>query len=410
MMHDVLLNQIILEKTAVGTKVAYYFDAPAEFRRFLKEDCLFVEYPADISGCPDAVLAIPFVGIMSTVTMILHTGISVPSCDRTFIDSLRSMEGIFQSLYRSKEICISVKAAEMPYNTYTPSGKPSVFFTGGVDATSAFVAMAEKRPQLINIQGGDVRLDDDASHAALETYFSEFARAAGTSFCFIRTNAREMFEEDALGGVCEKILGHRNNHGWWASIAHILSMTSAIAPWMWVNRISDHYIGSSYDAKLKTFDANNEKLIEALRYCSCTFHTVDNHIERNEKVRKIIEYSNATGTNVQLKVCWNRTAGCNCSACEKCYRTMMNVMINRADPNRFGFNVDRNTLAQMREFLSSRTVSAAFWNAIQHSFREDAAFWRGTELAWMLDIKINSLRAYTNRAKQIIGRKLGFHI
>ena len=41
---------------------------------------------------------------------------------------------------------------------------------------------------------------------------------------------------------------------------------------------------------------------------------------------------------------------------------------------------------------------------------EDVAFWRGTELAWMLDIKINSLRAYTNRAKQIIGRKLGFHI
>lgn len=406
-MEEIILNKIELEKTTFGTKAIYKFDAPAKFKKFLRNDePLFVEYPTDLLECPIGVLTIPFAGIISTVAMILQCSIYVPALDRTFFESLPEIEAVYRKIYHCSQIEIKVNAGELEEFTYPSSGTVSQFFTGGVDATSAFVAISERKPQLINIWGGDIWISDEDSHASLEAYLDRFSTDNGVSYYFIKTNAREIFKEDELGLECEKILGHRYNHGWWASIAHILSMTSSIAPWMWLNRIAEHHIGSSYDVKKQTFDANNEQLVNAIKYCSCRFHLVDNDVERNAKVKKIVDYCKARDTSVQLKVCWQRVAGCNCSACEKCYRTIMNLIVNHADPNQYGFEVDENTIKEIRSFLRTRTVNAAFWKDIQQAFKKDAKYWRHSELAWMLKIKINSIYAYLNRIVQLICKRI----
>lgn len=407
-MKQISLTKVDVEKTQTGTKVIYYFDAPDEFKSFLRADVpLFAEYPEDLSGCPEGVLAIPFVGIMATASMILSCGIKVSVLDLSFFESLQEVEGVFRKLYRTSGIEISVSAEKLQENTYSSGAAPSVFFTGGVDATSAFISVADQKPHLVNIWGGDIWIEDNASHMALENYLDMFSRENHVDYCFIKTNAREMFEEDKLGLECEKVLGHKNNHGWWASIAHILSMTSACAPWIWINRITSHYIGSSYDGKNDTFDSNNEQLVDAIKFCSCRFHLVDSDIDRNAKVKKIIDYCKANGTSVQLKVCWWRVTGENCCACEKCYRTIMNIIANHADPNQYGFCVNRDTLQQIKTFLSTHTVSAAFWEPIQQTFKEDAGTWIDTELAWILTIKINSVRAKLNRLSQLVRRLIG---
>lgn len=400
-MEALTLNKISLQKTSLGTKVRYDYDAPELLKTYIKGSPLFAEYPGDLSGVPEAVLAVPFVGIMLTVTMLLKIGIRVPVLDKAFHDSTKQIGEVFSRMYPKADLYVSVQADRTEECSYEPSGKVSLFFTGGVDATSALAELAEQKPVLVNIWGGDLRLTDDASHVELEAYLNQLTTHIGTDYCFIKTNARETFKENELGELCEKLLGHSFNHGWWASVAHILSMTAAIAPFAWQQRIGTHFIGSSYDGKTKTFDSNNEEMIAAIRYGSCIFRMVDGSLGRNEKVGKIIRYRERTGAPLQLKVCWQRTAGVNCSACEKCYRTIMNILANRGNPNDYGFVVDANTLVTIRTFLRTNTVSTAFWNPIQEAFRAEGDFWNTVpEMSWILKARINSPAVYLRKLKR----------
>ena len=246
-----------------------------------------------------------------------------------------------------------------------------------------------------------MRLTDDASHAELETYLNELTSHIGMDYCFIKTNAREMFDENALGYLCERLLGHQRNHGWWASIAHVLSMSATVAPWLWLNRISTHYIGSSYDGQIKTLDANNDDIVNAIKVCSCQLSMADSTMDRNAKIKKIIQYRQKTNAQIQLKVCWRRVAGKNCSACEKCYRTIMSIISNHANPNDYGFCVNTKVLHEIKKFLKANTVNVGFWKTIQQSFVEEKDYWETIpEVSWILKIRLNSLSVYAHKMRR----------
>lgn len=411
-MEQVVLNKINVKQTQMGTLVQYDYDVPAAFQKYVRNDksfdnMLFVEFPEDVTQIPPAVLAIPFVGIMLTVTMLLNVGIQVPELDSRFFSSVVDIDRCFRKMYPKAQIKAIVTADRIVDCSYTPLDKKSLFFTGGVDATSALVELVDASPLLVNIWGGDLWITDDSSHESLKLYLDQLAESLNLKYYFIKTNARAMFNEDKLGYLCDPLLGHKNNHGWWASIAHILSMTTTIAPWAWKNRIATHYIGSSYDGQTKTFDSNNEELICAIRYCSCNFAMVDRLIGRNEKVKKIVRFRQENGTPISLKVCWQRTAGKNCCACEKCYRTIMNLIVNHANPNEYGFVVTSKTLYEMRKFLKVNTVSTAFGKPIHQAFLKERDFWKTVpEMSWFLCCRLNSPAVYASKVKNKLANRI----
>ena len=239
---------------------------------------LFLEVPYDISSVPVSILAIPFVGAFATISMLIdECEIYVKSLDQTFADSIISIQNVYRKMYSKTNLTLNVYCEEKVQNQYDENMKYSLFFTSGVDASSALVEVVHMKPLLVNIWGGDLWITDDASHENLKTYLDNLTNFLGLKYCFVKTNARAIFEEEKLGWMCEKKLGHKYNHGWWASIAHILLMTTAIAPVMYVKNIGVHYIGSSYEAGSDTYDGNNADLIHAIKFASGTFEIVDNN-------------------------------------------------------------------------------------------------------------------------------------
>ena len=83
-MKKLVLNQIKLEPTKVGTRILYDYSAPKSLLEYIKGEPLFIEFPGDVSNVPQAILAIPFVGIMLTVAMLLDVEIHVPELDNVF--------------------------------------------------------------------------------------------------------------------------------------------------------------------------------------------------------------------------------------------------------------------------------------------------------------------------------------
>ena len=395
-MDCICLKQIFVTPSEVGSRIDYDYSAPKQLNRYIKKDYLrrseglYVEISGDASQIPEAILAIPFVGVMLTASMLLDIDIHVPVVDCAFYENIKMMKKVYKEMFPASHFNFNVTADIVQDISYVAYRK-ATFFTGGVDATSALLENIDQKPILLNIWGGDVRLTDSSSHQQLEKYFQKLSRDLDLEYAFVKTDAREMWIEMDLDMLLHSHMDSKRNHDWWASIAHILSMTTSIAPYAFLQGIETCYVGSSYLDGTSIFDSNNDKLISTIRFGSTHFESVDGQIDRLEKTKKIIDFCDTTGFDFQLKVCWNRVAGENCSNCEKCYRTIMGIVVNGGDPNQYGFKVTSETYHKIRELLKNNKVNEAFWTPIVDSFKRTKDRWENNpDLAWVEHAKVNS--------------------
>ncbi|OWV14374.1 hypothetical protein [Fibrobacter sp. UWB5] len=381
-----------------GNRCEYVFEYPDEMSRYIADgsQTLFVELPAqyNLKDVPEALLAVPFVGGMMCVTMLLGYGIKVPELDKTFFESVPHIKNAFHKMFPYAKFCFDVDVEKIVDCCYETQNVPSVFFSGGLDATSALIEHIEENPLMINIYGGDLLLTDTDSHVALDQYFRRLTGQIGNEYAFVKSNCRRFFNERKIEiDYLDNILKPEENHGWWASIAHILSMSSVIAPIEYLTKTAINYIGSGYSSKSKGFDANNINMVNAIKFASCRFSLVDDSLERDDKVTKVIKYCTANKLNVEIKVCWFAKASENCSHCEKCYRTILEILSNHANPNDYGFRMDAQGYKEMHKFAKYNMVNTAFWGASQKAFLADKDYWaKKKEISWILDFDFNNPR------------------
>lgn len=103
-------------------------------------------------------MVVPFLGCMLSVAMLLRLKIEVPEIDKTFMESLPRIQDAYKRMYPYANFKLEVTAHKVVRcpNYYSPPQytRTSLFFTGGVDATSALIEKIEDKPLLINIWGG----------------------------------------------------------------------------------------------------------------------------------------------------------------------------------------------------------------------------------------------------------------
>lgn len=284
----------------------------------------------------------------------------------------------------------------------------SLFFTGGLDATSGLVELLSSYPCkdliLINIWG-DVSTSDQLAYDSLVAYLEYLKQTLGVGYEFICSNCRELYNERAISKLTALKIHPWHNHGWWASIAHILSMSSLIAPLAYLRGINYHYISSSYEASSKTFDANNEMMVNAIKFCNCELKSLDKDLDRTKKAKKIVEYCEQNNVRFKLKVCWHQHGGENCSRCEKCYRTILDIIINKDNPNLYGFSVTKDTFADMRFFLLNNYVDVGHWRPILNEFKKHESYWKmQSQISWILNFKFNRPKAIWNKGMQVLSK------
>lgn len=344
---------------------------------------------------------------MLTISMLIGCGIKVDYLDKNFYESIHKMELVYRKMFPYLNLTFCVEVKEIVKCNYKKSENKTLFFTGGLDATSALASVYEKNITLVNIWGGDIGLEDYDTHGELESYLKEISGNLGIKYTFIKSNCREMYNERVISKLTAIKLAPKDNHGWWASIAHVLAMVSLLAPYAYAKQIGVNMLASSYPKDSKVFDANNQLLLDAIKFCSCEMLSVDGNLDRTEKAQNVIEFSQTMNIPIKLKVCWFRHAGENCSACEKCYRTILDILVSGGDPNQYGFNVDSNTYQCMKEYLSRTYINKIFWLEIQTKFLENRSKWESNRnVAWILDMKFNRPIAIYNKVVSVIQKFL----
>ena len=96
----------------------------------------------------------------------------------------------------------------------------------------------------------------------------------------------------------------------------------------------------------------SEKIRDKFPYDCVSVPSIDNHLrfggcrtihdgyewERQQKVAYLVRWRNKLHKPLKLRVCWESEGGENCSHCEKCYRTILELLSEGANPNEYGFS------------------------------------------------------------------------
>ena len=400
------MGEIILNKFRCSEYgLDYYFDCSEELKPLFNDSFrdddglhLFVRFNQHNLEIPDEDKYIPFLGTVFGVAIATDATIHVPTVGSVDKASFEKLCFEFNKLFDHDFSGVKIEAGVIDNRRKEFSNKrqkTALFFTGGLDATSALYQILDEHPLLINIDGADIELDDADAHIEIERYFKKIASKFKLEYLFIRSNCRWIINEFQIDKCYLEQIDPCDWHGYWASIAHTVVTAAVSSVVLNDNNIDCAFFGSTYPiSKTTTFDANHVDVLHELRFCSCAFKQIDEDTRRIDKIKTVKEFKIKYDFYPVIHVCWNKTHGENCSKCSKCYRTILEFLLKGENPNDYGFTYDDKTNSEIQKYLSENITNEAFIGEICNEARlKDEKWLEEHDLKWLLayDYKANAV-------------------
>ena len=325
----------VLSSAVSGGRVVFRYDVSGEWADCFRPDkTFFVEYPFDAERMPEGVRIVPFLSQVLPVAWICDAEVRVPVCDRDFLGCLEAVEGGYRAMHPRIPFGGKLVADRLERGAPAekPSGRPVACFSGGVDAHATVLRHLPEKPLLCTIWGSDVPWDDEEGWRPVEALARGNAEKLGLEILPIRSSFRDLLDLRRLDRRVEA-----SGDIWWHGFQHGLGILGHLAPVAWKTGAGTVYIASSFTAADSYACASDPSIDDHVRFCGAAVVHDGYECDRQDKVRLIAEWSSRTGMKLPLHVCWKKKGGDNCCHCEKCWRTMLALWAEGADPRDFGF-------------------------------------------------------------------------
>lgn len=237
---------------------------------------------------------------------------------------------------------------------------------GGLDAVASSFAHIEKEQVLITICGSDIKFYERNLWDSIKKQTVDFAQKYKKNYSFIRSNFAQMPNGKLLKKVSQL-------PQWWALTSQALHYTGLTAPLLYHYGIQHLVIGSSHTADLPMPYGSHPLIDNALSFAGISVYHDLGHLDRPHKIKLICKQCKKHNLSYpRLRVCWgNDKDGGNCCKCEKCLRTINELIVVGKNPQKFGFEIDIETAcAATKKFFSpKRTLKARqlwHWECVQN--------------------------------------------
>jgi len=224
--------------------------------------------------------------------------------DPTFAENLSTIQDIYSAWYPQAER-ITIHVPEGNSGSTPQAGHTGAFFSGGVDSFYTLLKHDEEIDLLVYVHGFDVDLDDTSLRRRVSDMLNEVGTRFDKEVIEVETNLRQFSDERA---------GWPRYHG--AALAFVgLTLQSFFGRLLIAS-------GASYD-ELRPWGSH-----PLLDPCWSTSNLQFIHdgceASRLDKCRVVGQNDIASEL---LRVCWRNPDGAyNCGRCEKCIRTMVQLL------------------------------------------------------------------------------------
>jgi hypothetical protein len=351
---------VIHDSKLVDRRLTSRVSPPRSLRKYFKAFTFFAHYDANIEA-DSSILNIPLLATVLPLAWLTRSDIYVEALDRTFKESMDELQQVFKTMYPNAPFSTKIKAGALVDNTIenvVPSARTALLFSGGVDSTYSLLKNLDLTPRLIMLWGvDDFSYPQHADHweKAIETY-EQFAKRSGLPLHLIKTNISQILydkriEHDFHDQLYDGTLRARLQHS-----LILLPLTAPLS----MGRFDRLLIAASnepahpYCLAPRAW-ASNPSIDEKIVWAN-TRVKHDGYIPRVEKITGAIkEY--VKKEKLTLRVCLRsrlEEGNLNCCSCEKCFRTIVTLVLAGIDPNECGFKVNESTFQWMRSFLEQK--------------------------------------------------------
>lgn len=343
-MESVKLDKMIINKN----RIDYYYKVSSGLQKyFSREHHMFVEYDVNIEKVPQGILVIPFVANVLPLMWLTNATLWIKEIDRDYYESLFRVKRAYQEMRPGYILRGRIVAAYMTTNKYDIERKALELFSGGVDALTTYIRIKDLNPLLLNVYGlHNKRIVYSKVFEADKKNIRGFAEENKVECSFAQSNFCTCILQLVVNKNYEKKLGDT----WWHGFQHGMMFIAIAIPLAFYYKAENIYIASSFSFE---------------EFYSCaSYPTVDNEVRfgnvggvihdgfelsRQDKVSLIVQFQRNISKEFPLQVCSFNDR--NCCNCEKCFRTILELIAEGADVKNFGFLLKDSVLNEMKQFL-----------------------------------------------------------
>ena len=402
-----------------GNRIDYEFTVSAKLEKFFSTTKLTIEYDREISGIPESVLAIPFVGSLIAFSWITDCNFWVREIDHTFYEAVPRIRQAYQEIYDHYPLRGRFAPAILTKNKFealNQNNHAMLLFSGGADCQATYIRNITKSPVLCNIQGFYKTLSDinEAAEADIRD-INEFAKQQGLQTCIVKSNFAQVVDSSVFDKIYKKRIGDT----WWHGFLHSMAFISIAIPIAFKEGIEEIMIASSLTTGLSFYCASNLTTDSEFAFAESGYTTHDGfELNRQDKMRIIVSHQQETGKPYFIRVCSFNDH--NCCECEKCFRTILGIVAEGGNIVDFGFNI-KGSLAKHWEsviyhkggLMSFRSEKFIHWPHIKKRMQENRDNIKDKEFVdWFLSFDFDKAkreglrRYYRQNFFPILKRKL----
>ncbi len=396
-----------------GKRIAFDYEIKGEWEKYFNmSDKMYIEYGCDIESLPDAVAAIPLISNILPIVWLCNAEVILNELDKNFYTCLPDVKRGYENMYPMLNFAGKVTVAKVIESQRVLKEQTSAaFFSGGVDAYTTLLRHLEECPCLITIWGADIELSDIGGWRKVEQHIQTVSSYYGLRYIAVKSNFREMINAEILDKMVRE-----SKDGWWHGFQHGIGIISHAAPIAWLYGIERIYIASSYPLKMqgKYTCASDATIDNFVKYCGCDIVHDGNEMDRQEKVRYLVQ-NKELGKEINLRVCWEAVGGGNCCRCEKCYRTILEIVSEGGNPNEFGFSWGKKDIKRCRrEYKTKIRLHEFQWEQYYPPIQENLKRNQDKVLnmdgyQWLLKMDVSKMNNILIKKMRysVLGRRIG---
>ncbi len=392
-METITLNSINLKEN----RIIYDYSISEKLKKFFVEYKPFeLQYSIDVRNVPESILVIPFLCNILPLIWITNSSVKVDKIDKDFYDHIDDIKEGYCNMLPQFEFKGEVCANEI-INNVLENKSSAVFFSGGMDATTTLMRHLNEKPDLITLWGSDISLDDNLGWNNVINHIKDTAEKYDLYYWFVKSNFRQFInyvDLDRLVNAC--------GDSWWHAFQHGIGLIAHAAPVAYLRGYKNLYIASSYTESMKgTYTcASDPSIDDNVHFCGNKTTHDGYEMTRQEKAKYLVLQQKKMNQVMNLRVCYMEAKGKNCCRCEKCYRSILEIISEGGDPNKFGLPWKKSDIPIFRINMLTKITTAtnninAFWIPIQNGMKKNKKLISNfDDYKWLIDLDLNSLNDY----------------
>ena len=336
-------NYVKIEKiSTTNNTLTFNILTNGKISKYISKNTMQIEYDFSLNDIPNSILVIPFISNILPLIWITNSTLQIDELDETFYKQINKIKKAYQQMAKKIKLKGKIKVNKLKNNTTKTnnSTKSICFFSGGVDSTSSLISHLNEKIETLTIWGSDISINNINGWTNVKKHINNITQKLNIPANFCKSNFRDIINYDEIN----KLIIPKIKDNYWHAYQHSIAIIAHAVPYCYKENIITIYFPATLSPKYRKRTCASIPKIDNNFIFSNT-KTIHDGYEKSrlDRIENIANYNKSNKKKIPLRVCWQSLNGKNCTHCEKCFRTILELLSIKEDPKDYNFDILSST-------------------------------------------------------------------